>query len=150
MRSRYVLLEKDGKAKEYNVNRVWKHEPWDAMNSDSTRVLQGEKAELESKTKKDDDRIKESEIVVWAKEIDAMDSLPFGLGKVVAVESNFVKVQRLGNPTYNPNDVPACMARSKGHDDLFPSEAEWFDAQTIPRGSLDGVYLFSWISSTSS
>ena len=74
--SRYAFKEKDGKEIRHNVNRLWKHQPWDSWHPDTGKVVQCSKEEVPP-VKKTVSGLKEGEVIVFAKEMSDADPLPW-------------------------------------------------------------------------
>ena len=106
---KHVVIDKEGKEVEYHVNRVWKHEPWDNMHPDTITILDGKPPPVpreqpvgKEQKSKEDVRLEVGEMIIYPKQMEEPDCLPFGLGRIVEIKEDFVCLQRYGNAQYSP------------------------------------------------
>lgn len=114
---RHAVIAYKGKEKEYHVNRLTKHVPWDSAVSDTNSwSLQNRRGENVSASVPDqsvlerpvpippDFILKEGELFVFPMEISEENALPFGIGRVISHEKGqFIHFQWLGNASQNQN-----------------------------------------------
>jgi len=89
---RHAVIIKNGKEVRHNVNRLWKHQPWDEWHPDTGILPVGEESQknrkeiLAEKEKKNESgkekrELQEGEVVVFVKDMTDND-LRFGVGRI--------------------------------------------------------------------
>ena len=105
---RYAVILKKGEEVCHNVNRLWRHQPWDpdtgiAQEKDGGREEQKSVQGWKEKKNEGEQRpLLEGEVVVFVKDMTDNCPLPFGVGRILEVTGGQVgKFQWLGNSTFN-------------------------------------------------